>query len=122
MSYFGLRAAPLGRVSAELVTATFYGFHPNRVHRAIPAAWHAASPSDLVVARLRSVDAALRRMLGDAVDSAGLAEAVELAREAAMAAPTAGRPLAAANAALRWPEEPHLVLWHAQTAAEGVEG
>jgi hypothetical protein len=26
---------------------------------------------------------------------------------------TAGRPLAAANADLPWPGEPHLVLWHA---------
>jgi helix-turn-helix protein len=35
------------------------------------------------------------------------------AREAARAASTAGRPLAAANADLTWPTEPHLVLWHA---------
>lgn len=31
----------------------------------------------------------------------------------ALAAGTAGRPLAAANADLPWPGEPHLVLWHA---------
>jgi Helix-turn-helix family len=37
----------------------------------------------------------------------------DLAREAALAASTAGRPLAAANADLPWPGEPHLVLWHA---------
>jgi len=31
----------------------------------------------------------------------------------ALAAGTAGRALAAANADLPWPDEPHLVLWHA---------
>ena len=36
-----------------------------------------------------------------------------LAREAALAADTAGRTLAAANADLPWPGEPHLMLWHA---------
>jgi hypothetical protein len=35
------------------------------------------------------------------------------ARDAALAAGIAGRPLAAANADLLWPSEPHLVLWPA---------
>ncbi|WP_028926611.1 SCO6745 family protein [Pseudonocardia acaciae] len=122
MSYFGLRAAPLGAAPAELVTATFYNFHPDRVGRAIPAAWEAAAPADFLAARARSVDAALRRLLGDAVESAEIAEAAELAREAALAAPTAGRPLAAANAPLDWPDRPHLVLWHAQTLLRESRG
>jgi hypothetical protein len=42
-------------------------------------------------------------------------EAAEIAREAALATSTAGRPLAAANRALGWPAPAHLVLWHAQT-------
>lgn len=54
-----------------------------------------------------------RALLGDLLGSPGLAEAADLARDAALAAGTAGRPLAAANADLRWPSEPHLVLWHA---------
>jgi hypothetical protein len=54
-----------------------------------------------------------RALPGDLIDSPGLAEAADLAREAALAAGTAGRPLAAANADLLWPGEPHLVLWHA---------
>lgn len=122
MSYFALRAAPLGAAPAELVTATFYNFHPGRVGRAIPAAWEAANPPDFVAARTRSVDAALRRLLGDVVESAEVAEAAELAREAALAAPVAGRPLAAANAPLPWPDEPHLVLWHAQTLLRESRG
>ena len=47
------------------------------------------------------------------IGSPGLAEAAELARQAALAAGAGGRPLAAANADLPWPQEPHLVLWHA---------
>jgi hypothetical protein len=54
-----------------------------------------------------------RALLGDLIGTPGLAEAAELAREAALAADTAGRSLAAANADLPWPQEPHLVLWHA---------
>ncbi|MDT9692118.1 hypothetical protein Q5762_28065 [Streptomyces sp. P9(2023)] len=44
-----------------------------------------------------------------------IAEAAALARRAAEAAVTAGRPLAAANAELPWPDAPHLVLWQAAT-------
>ncbi|MFJ3586394.1 hypothetical protein ACIPPS_29785 [Streptomyces sp. NPDC090127] len=49
------------------------------------------------------------------VGGAGIAEAAGLARRAAEAAVTAGRPLAAAHAELPWPDAPHLVLWHAAT-------
>jgi hypothetical protein len=122
MSYFGLRAAPLGAVAAEVVAATFYNFHPAMVGRAIPAAWQAALPDTFLAARTGSVDAALHRLLGATVQSAEIAEAADLARDAALATPTAGRPLAAANAALDWPTEPHLVLWHAQTLLRESRG
>jgi hypothetical protein len=49
------------------------------------------------------------------VDSQAMAESAALARRAAEAADPAGRPLAAANAALGWPTAPHLQLWHAAT-------
>jgi len=116
MSYFALRAAPLGAAPPELITAVFYGFAPRLVARAVPDTWKVASPERFLAVRLQAVDAALHRLLGaDVLRSPAVAEAAELAREAALAAPTAGRPLAAANAALPWPEPPHLVLWHAQT-------
>jgi hypothetical protein len=54
-----------------------------------------------------------RALLGDQIGSPGLAEAAQLARDAALAADTAGRTLGAATADLPWPSEPHLVLWHA---------
>lgn len=61
------------------------------------------------------MDRAYRAIFGDRVDSPELAETAALARRAAEAADTAGRPLAAANAELPWPEPPHLQLWHAAT-------
>lgn len=114
MGYFGMRAAPLGAASPELVTAVFYNFHPRMVHRALPDAWAIAAPGDYLDTRLRGVDGALRRMLGQEVlTGPQLAQAAELARAAAGRASIAGRPLAAANAALPWPQPAHLTLWQA---------
>ncbi|SER89343.1 hypothetical protein SAMN04488000_11311 [Lentzea albida] len=121
MGYFGMRAAPLGAASPELVTAVFYNFAPRMVHRALPDAWEVASPSAFLDARLEGVDGALRRLLGS-VDTPEIAEAAALAREAALASPLAGRPLAAANRALPWPSEPHLALWHACTILREARG
>lgn len=121
MGYFGMRAAPLGLASPELVTAVFYNFAPRMVHRALPDAWSVASPAEFLEARLAGVDGALRRMLGD-VTAPEIVEAASLARAAALAAPIAGRPLAAANRALPWPTEPHLELWHACTILRESRG
>jgi hypothetical protein len=116
MSYFALRAAPLGAASAELVAALFYNFHPGLVRRAVPQVWSLADPERFLALRIETVDAALHRLLGPGIlGSSELSEAAGIARDAALAAPTAGRALAAANAALEWPDAPHLVLWHAQT-------
>ncbi len=51
-------------------------------------------------------------------------EAADLARRAAEAAceHPEGRPLFAGHAALTWPDEPHLVLWHAQTLLREFRG
>jgi helix-turn-helix protein len=113
--YFPLRSAPLGAAGPELVAATFYSFDPGMVRTHVPAAWDVASPADVLAARLHGVDDALRAILGDRVGSPELAEAATLARRLAEAAPVAARPLAAANADLPWPDEPHLVLWQAAT-------
>jgi hypothetical protein len=122
MSYFGTRAAPLGPVPAEVVTALFYHFHPSMVRRAIPDAWSYASPDALTEARVAAAGEGLRRLLGAAVESDAITEAAELAAAAALATSTAGRALGAANAALPWPDEPHLRLWHAATILREVRG
>jgi hypothetical protein len=115
MGYFASRSAPLGAASPELVTAVFFNFHPAMVVRALPDAWELASPEDVLAARLRTADVALRRLIPDHVGSAAEAEAAALAREAVEAPALAGRPLFAALRSRPWPDEPHLVLWHACT-------
>ncbi|MGH2516860.1 MAG: SCO6745 family protein, partial [Ktedonobacterales bacterium] len=85
MGYFASRAAPLGPVPAEVVTATFYNFHPRMVARAIPDAWRFADPARILAVRYAAADAALVRLLGDAAASDNLVEAATLARRAAEA-------------------------------------
>jgi hypothetical protein len=114
-SYFPLRAAPLGAAGPHAVTAAFYSFSPDMVAEHVPAAWAVASPADVLAARGRGVDAALRALLGERVDSAEMAEAADLVETAARSADTIGRPLAAALADLPWPQEPHLRVWHGAT-------
>ncbi|WUH98994.1 hypothetical protein OHR68_36690 [Spirillospora sp. NBC_00431] len=113
-SYFAWRAAPLGPAGPMPVSSAFYSFSPRMVAEHVPAAWTIAAPDRVLEARVRAVDRMYRTLLGDdGVRAPGLAEAADLARTAAEAASTAGRPLAAANAGLPWPDEPHLALWHA---------
>jgi hypothetical protein len=115
MGYCATRCAPLGEVSPEVATALFYNFHPDRARKAFPDAWALASAAQALQARLDGMDAAMRRLYGEAVSGPAMKEAADLARAAAEAANTAGRVLAAANQALPWPDAPHLVLWHATT-------
>jgi hypothetical protein len=124
-AYFASRGAPLGRVPAEVVVATFFNFDPRLVHGAIPRSWDEASPAMLLAARLTAADRALRRLLGAAtVDSPEMGEAAALARAAASESGMRpdGRPLYAAHASLPWPEEPHLILWHAITLLREYRG
>lgn len=120
MGYFAGRAAPLGRASAELVTAMFYNFSPAHVQRSLPGAWDIAAPEAALRARLESAVAALRRYGLD--DGAEVATAADLAAKAAIAAAPDGRGLFAANAALPWPTAPLEKLWHATTLLREQRG
>jgi Helix-turn-helix family len=122
MGYFASRSAAMGPVPAEVVMATFYNFHPRMVRRAIPDAWGFAAPQRVLAARLEGADAALRRLLGDWIDEPDAAEAAGLVRQAMEGHDPAGRPLFAAHAALPWPEEPHLALWHGATCYREFRG
>ncbi len=122
MGYFASRAAPMGPVPADVVTATFYNFHQRMVARAIPDAWRFSSPEQILSARFRSADAALRRLLGQEISSSSLADAHALAHTAIQACDVAGRPLFAAHYSLPWPDEPHLALWHAATLLREYRG
>jgi len=61
MGYFAARSAPLGIVPREVVAAIFYNFAPERVAKALPAAWEIAGPEAALRARQDSAVAALRR-------------------------------------------------------------
>ena len=115
MGYFASRGAALGPVPPSVIVATFYGFAPRMVERAIPDAWRFSSPQQVLAARLEAADRTLRRLLGDAITSPDLQWAATLAREAIEGCDVAGRPLFAAHRSLPWPESPHLWLWHATT-------
>jgi hypothetical protein len=114
----------MGAVSAEVVIATFFNFQPRVVRAAIPSVWSISSPEAVLEARVHSADAALRRMLGDAVDSPEMARAADLTRAVAERAAEhlGGRPLFAGHARLPWPDSPHLVLWHGQTCLREFRG
>jgi len=114
MGYFAARSAPLGVVPHEVVTAIFYNFAPERVAKALPAAWRVAGPAEALRARAASAVAALRRC-GLSDDNDDVRVAAGLAAKAARRAALDGRPLFAANAALPWPDEPVAALWHAAT-------
>ncbi|MBN6050999.1 hypothetical protein JYK22_03545 [Nonomuraea sp. RK-328] len=120
--YFASRGAALGRASAEQVIATFYNFYPDLVRRALPAAWDVVTPEDMLTARSDAAAEALRR--AGVHELPHLEETAGLARRAALAAceHLEGRPLFAAHAALPWPDEPVLRLWHAQTLLREFRG
>ncbi|MEU1710158.1 hypothetical protein ABZ478_33150 [Streptomyces sp. NPDC005706] len=123
MGYFALRAAPLGPVAPCVVTSSFYVFHPGRVARALPDAWKYAAPAEVLAARGEAMDAAMTRLFGSrAARSAELAEAADLAWEAASAADTTGRVLAAANQALERPGRATARLWQAVTTLREHRG
>ena len=120
--YFGSRSAAYGVVVPETVVATFFNFHPQLVRTSLAQAWETTTPTAMLTARLASVDAALRRVLGDRLDTPEIAEAAGLARTAAGGCTADGHPLYAAHSAQPWPEAPHLQLWWAQTLLREFRG
>ncbi|WP_433756259.1 SCO6745 family protein [Nocardia sp. CA-135398] len=124
MMYFASRSAAFGPVPADVTIATFFNFNPAAVRAVIPAAWEIASPADVFRARMHAVDRSLRQAWGDDIAGPEVGAAADLARQAAERAceRPQGRPLFAAHAALPWPDEPHLVLWHAQTLLREYRG
>jgi hypothetical protein len=120
MGYFAGRAAPLGTVGPGAVTATFFGFHPDRVRRALPDAWTYAPPDAVLIERRQAAAGVLR---------AAVPEAEGLARhwgpalaDTVTAADGGGRPLFAANRDLGMPEDPVEALWQACTCLREQRG
>ena len=118
--YFASRSAALGDVAPEVVIATFYNFNPRYVRESITGVWTKTTPEAVLAARHGAASKTLSRVFGDT----DVTRVAELLREAATAVADdfVGRPLYAAHAALPWPTEPHLVLWHAQTLLREYRG
>ena len=114
--YFAARAAPLGRVPAQVVHAAFYSFAEGEAARHIPGAWDTVPPEVSFAAWRRGSAASVRRILGEEVaDSPGLARAADLVTKAATGAPTEGRVIYAGWRALPVPGDPVTRLWHSAT-------
>lgn len=114
--YFASRAAPLGRVPAEVVHAAFYSFADGEAARHIPSAWEKIPPEVSLAAWQRGSAASLRRILGAALaGSPGLVRAADLTTKAAIGAPTAGRVMYAGMRSLPVPSDPVTRLWHSAT-------
>lgn len=111
--YFAGRSAPLGRVPAEVVHAAFYSFTLSEVARHIPKVWDTTTPEAAHAAREHGCVAALRRILGDLVETPGLVRAAELLAMASTSATTNGRVMYAGLRALPMPEPTVARLWHA---------
>ncbi|GIF26301.1 hypothetical protein Ate02nite_90310 [Paractinoplanes tereljensis] len=121
--YFASRAAPLGRVPAEVVHAAFYSFADGEAARHIPSAWEKISPEASVAARERGSAASVRRILGDELaGSPGLARAADLITKAALSAPIAGRMMYAGMRTLEVPGDPVARLWHSATTLREHRG
>src|SRR3954471_23537924 len=110
--YFASRAAPLGRVPAQVVHAAFYSFADGEAARHIPSAWETIPPEASVAARERGSAASVRRILGDELaDCEGLLRARDLITKAATSAPTAGRVMYPGLRPLAVPGDPIARLW-----------
>ncbi|MGI8754386.1 MAG: SCO6745 family protein [Acidimicrobiales bacterium] len=119
-TYFGFRAAPLGPCSAASVVATFFGFSPAMVRRAVPDAWLLLDPDEYVGLRSTSAAAALRR-LAPSVDAV-TDDVLDVLETTSVASPAAGRPLYAGNRAIPRRHDPVERLWPACTTLREHRG
>jgi hypothetical protein len=119
MTYFAFRAAPFGPVGAGAVVATFAGFEPSMVFKALPDAWSRATPEACLAARSAvSVDAL--RSAGVAEDAC--AEATSALGPVAASLDPTGRALYAANSELALPDDPVAALWQLATTLREHRG
>ncbi len=117
--YVAGRAAPLGAVGPQVAAAMFYNFNPAMFDAALPAAWELATPAKVLAARAQAIQDLYTRI--DATTD-HLAATTDLARRAAEATATEGRPLAAANKAVDLPGLPFADLWQALTVVREHRG
>lgn len=118
MGYFASRAAALGNPPAEVVIAMFHGWAPTRVHKAIPEAWSLASTESILRARRELA----RHIIEPATQGFDIDDTAKSLSAMLTRIDWAGKPLAAAHAALPSPEHPLDRLWFAATALREYRG
>lgn len=118
MGYFASRSAALGTPPPELVVATFHGFAPRAVHRALPDAWALAARGDILEARL----ALAREILGRAVTDAQMEPIADALATVVAGLDLAGKPLAAAHASLPAPADVLGRFWHHNAVVREYRG
>ncbi len=119
-AYFAARSAPLGPVPWPITLATFYNFSPRAV-QAMAGVWEAAPPEAWQAARFTVVARAMDRV-GVSLTANEVAEARALIDPVVAAADLAGKPLAAANAALSLPDDALTALWQQITVLREWRG
>ncbi len=118
MGYFASRSAALGTPGPEVVIATFHGFAPRMVQRALPTAWSLASPDDILDARYTLARETIAPGF-DGFDTARLATGLQAGLSGLE---LAGRPLAAGHIGLPAPTDDLGAVWHAATALREYRG
>jgi hypothetical protein len=83
------------------------------VARHIPKVWRTTTPEAAIAARQMGCGKALRRILGDRIDSPAFARAADLLMKAATSAPLEGRPMYAALRTIPVPGDVVARLFHA---------
>ena len=120
MGYFGFRAAPMGRVAAGVVEASFFNFAPSFVARWVPDVWELADPDALVRTRTEAAVATLSALV-PSIDSVA-ANANAVLESAVTRCRGAGRPLFAANRGVTLPADPVGALWQRCTTLREHRG
>jgi hypothetical protein len=118
MGYFASRSVALGTPPPEVVVATFHGFAPRMVHRALPTAWERASRDDILTARYALARETIAPGFAD-VDVAALAAGLQAGLPGL---DLAGRPLAAGHLALPVPDDDLGAVWHAASTLREFRG
>ncbi len=111
--YFASRAAPMGPVPPEVITATFYNFPLGLVEHWMRDRWDSVSPAEASAARWRAVGRVLNTHVRRVLPADAVAEATDIAQRAVDALAWPGRPLAAGHAAVldQCPDDDLVRLW-----------
>jgi len=120
--YFPGRAAALGPVGADVVTAVFFNFCPTRVAEGMPESWTRADTDAVQAARMAAAGAVLHRDAAAAITEAELAEAIDLCERVADSVGYEAKPLAAGNRSVPLPDDPLTRLWQLTTVLREWRG